>query len=93
MKLYPDDLAAALQAYAGKKYRPSNGSEGEAFMSHWCNRCVCDINEDCRILGDTFMYEVTNPEYPQEWHYGEDGQPLCSAFRSRTLVVQPEGAD
>ena len=81
--LYPDDLADATKERAGEKYRPSNGTEGEIFRTWFCDRCTKDANEDCRILDETFLYDVDDPEYPSEWQYGEDGQPKCTAFEER----------
>ena len=61
-------------------YRPSNGSEGEWFMSRWCDRCVKDSEaKPCRILGRTMAFDTRDKEYPGEWI--EDGNgPKCTAF-------------
>jgi hypothetical protein len=98
-KIYPADLAAMNTECAGQKYRPSNGTEGECFISSWCGQCVrdksaregapledCDDNEVCNIIARTFAHEVSDPEYPGEWQYGKDGQPCCTAF---VLAGQP----
>lgn len=84
---FPADLAKLHVEDAGQPYLPSNGDEGEAFWSHWCNRCAkdksmsegkdvddCEPHELCQILGDSFGGEV------KEWVIGEDGQPKCTAF-------------
>lgn len=63
----------------GEKYRPSNGTEGAAFISAWCCDCERDKNEDCQILAATFRYDVTDPDYPKEWQCGKDG-PCCTAW-------------
>lgn len=68
-------------------YLPSNGSEGDGFMESWCAHCardkpwsegkdfdLCDESEVCRILGDSFLGPV------DEWVYGDDGTPQCTAF-------------
>lgn len=78
--IYPDDLAEALQARAGRKWRPSNGTEGSIFIDSWCGRCSRDANEDCPILAAAFAYDVDDDEYPKEWNIGKDGQPQCSAW-------------
>lgn len=62
-----------------KKYRPSNGSEGEGFMEHWCIRCWLDRNEDCPILANALCYGIDDPEYPAEWVQDENGA-RCTAF-------------
>lgn len=75
-------------------YRPSNNCEGHWFYSEWCCNCArdaamsedlpideCDDNQKCEILGNTLIYEVDNPNYPQEWRYcDKTGQPICTAF-------------
>lgn len=71
-----------------RKYRPSNGSEGEAFMGRWCEKCADypladseeEFNDKCAILPATFATDVNNPEYPAEWITDEHG-PRCTAFR------------
>lgn len=60
-------------------YRPSCGSEGADFISSWCCGCERDKNEDCQIVADTFMYDTDEPEYPQQWVYGDKG-PECTAW-------------
>lgn len=65
-------------------YRPSNGSEGEGFMSEFCLQCIHD-NPDpnspkkCEILTATMFFYPTDPEYPKEWIY-KDGKPRCTNF-------------
>lgn len=68
-----------------KKYRPSNGTEGDGFQAEWCYRCTKDnhhTEEYCPILGNTMAFEVEDPEYPEEWRYTEDGH-VCTAFEIR----------
>ena len=91
--IYPENFAAILKDRAGEKYQPSNGTEGDCFFSSWCRQCArdkamsegkdldeCDDNERCDIIGKTMSYRPSEPEYPQEWQYGKDGQPCCTAF-------------
>lgn len=66
-----------------RKYRPSNGTEGESFIGRWCARCTKDANQDCEILGATMMFDVDDDEYPAEWQYGRNGHPKCTAFESK----------
>lgn len=69
-----------------KKYRPSNGSEGCWFTGEFCDRCQKDADyrnndgDSCQILCNTMVYDLTDPEYPDEWIYDEDGNPVCTAF-------------
>lgn len=70
-----------------EKYRPSNGTEGAGFMSRFCDQCRNDdggVGETvCEIIGNTMAYDVDDPEYPDAWCYGQDGQPQCTAFHSK----------
>ncbi len=87
-RIYPDDLAARFVDQAGKKYRPSNGTEGEYFTAAWCEQCKRDAafqadpdtGEGCPIVASTFYLDLSDPDYPAEWQYGPDGQPKCTAF-------------
>lgn len=75
-----------------RRYRPSNGTSGLAFIEHWCGNCArdlcangmkqfddCDEEELCGIVAKTFAFDVDDSEYPSEWCYGDDG-PCCTAF-------------
>ena len=69
-----------------KKYRPSNGTEGDAFMSSFCYQCIHD-NPDynaksprCEIMTLTMCLDLTDKDYPKEWCHGEDGKPTCTEF-------------
>ena len=75
---------------AGKPYRPANGTEGMIFDEHWCDSCTRDakfraggfeVAEDgCKILANTFVFDIDDPEYPTEWVHDADGHPTCTAF-------------
>ena len=85
--LYPDALAEQLKSSGGESYRPSNGSEGWAFQSRWCDRCKGDENYSdtkpelgCQILLRSLCCNIGEPGYPTEWIYGDDGVPKCTAF-------------
>ncbi|MDH5257009.1 MAG: hypothetical protein OEX07_03345 [Gammaproteobacteria bacterium] len=66
-----------------KKYQPSNGTEGDAFISSWCTNCNKyhdkETDKYCQILGATFCFDVEDDKYPVEWVIGEHG-PCCTAF-------------
>jgi hypothetical protein len=77
-------------------YRPSNGTEGDGFIAHFCFNCERNRDEDCPILAATFAFDVDDPEYPKEWVQDEspeldpeDGLPVgagnarCTAFAPR----------
>jgi hypothetical protein len=77
----------------GTKYRPSNGTEGEFFMSLHCARCQRDAayrrdeGDSCPIVAWVMAVDVDDPKYPAEWQYGPDRQPTCTAF---TLDAPPD---
>lgn len=77
-----------------KKYRPSNGTEGYGLMAVWCDRCERDraFREDqadgCSIVALTMTLKVTDPDYPDQWRYNEDGEPVCEAFIPEGQKVQ-----
>lgn len=80
-----------MERTPGEPYRPCNGSEGEFFMSMWCEECArdkemngtvyregreADESDWCEILGRSFRDDEPLPE----WVIGDDGQPKCTAF-------------
>lgn len=73
------------------KYRPSNGTEGEMFMSDWCARCTKDKPpHGCQIIALTMALEVDHPDYPAEWVEDDDGSnPRCTAFEAEK-AARPE---
>lgn len=73
----------AARAPDVRPYQPTNGTEAEFFMSSWCYRCALlddDEGDGCRIVAMTMAFSIGDPEYPREWRYGEDGEPMCTAF-------------
>ncbi len=72
-----------------KKYRPSNGTEGMCFIDEYCCNCIHgkyehtgDTNDNpCEILSRSFLYDVDEKEYPEEWTYDDKGEPCCTAFK------------
>lgn len=66
----------------GTPYRPSNGHEGALFRAQFCNRCQhydglkCDEN----LIVSAMLFDRDDDEYPDEWHFDEDGRPCCTAF-------------
>lgn len=64
-----------------KPYRPSNGTEGEIFQEQFCYQCKNDSEEEgCDILLRSMVHQINEPEYPTEWIYDENKQPVCTAF-------------
>ena len=63
-------------------YFPSNGSEGEGFISKWCANCRKDpasrkenSNTFCSIL----TRSMTECKQVKQWIY-KDGSPCCTSF-------------
>ncbi len=57
--------------------------DNKLFMEGFCYRCKHDDPENdvfCEIVGKTMMYDIDDAGYPDEWQYGEDGQPVCIKF-------------
>lgn len=68
-----------------RKYRPSNGTDGDCFMSQFCSHCTKDTEENpCEILGRSLAYSIDDPSYPTEWIEDERG-PRCTAFTTPEL--------
>lgn len=73
-----------------RPYRPSNGTEGEGFTGHWCDRCLRDravrVHQDyengCDILARALMFRGDDPNYPVEWqqYTDEPWEAFCTAF-------------
>lgn len=67
-------------------YQPSSGTVGASFIAGWCGECArdnideLDYNDRCDIVGRTMAFNVSDPEYPAEWIYDQDGRPCCTAF-------------
>lgn len=68
-----------------RKYRPSNGTEGEYFIEEHCMNCIhMDPNPEgvkqCDILLRSMVYDIEEKEYPTEWVY-KDGEPTCTSWQ------------
>jgi hypothetical protein len=66
-----------------KKYRPSNGAEGETFKTNFCYKCKFGCDDDCDIAEATWMYGIEDDEYPKEW-IKDGNEPKCTAFKPIT---------
>jgi len=84
--IHVDSMAERMKERAGESYRPSNGTEGEIFMSAFCSKCKHDnldpktYSGGCEIIGLTMAFDTNDAEYPREWIIDSDGQPTCTAF-------------
>ena len=61
---------------AGKSFVPSNGTEGEIFMSNWCHRCIKESG--CSILTGAMF-----GKRPKQWRYDDAEEPECTSFRDQ----------
>ena len=64
-----------------RSYRPSNGTEGDFFMSQWCAHCALNNLDDdfCVIQMLALTHDIDDDEYPSEWIY-RNGIPICTAY-------------
>ncbi|HEA19977.1 MAG TPA: hypothetical protein ENH87_03565 [Pricia antarctica] len=77
------------------KYQPSNGDEGIWFTEKFCMRCkFCDPDplgeRQCEILGNSMAYSVSDPEYPEEWIYDKDENPICTKHKLWDWAIDGE---
>lgn len=93
-KVYTESLAKLCREDPDKKYRPSNGSEGDMFQELWCENCVHDNafgqpRGGCEILTKTMFLRVDEEGYPPEWNHDAEGQPQCTAFERIKKTRRP----
>lgn len=72
-----------------KLYRPSNATEGDAFINRWCCTCVKYRGGHCRILLNTMAYDVDELGYPKEWRRNAEHRPICTAWTDQAVYVRP----
>ncbi len=76
-------------------YRPSCGSEGADFMQRWCGKCALDRafqqgeGDSCDIAAATMAFDITDPEYPDEWRKDGPAGARCTAFQAIDSMVIP----
>ena len=66
-----------------RPFYPSNGTEGEIFMSQWCHCCVLDRasrEEDDPANGCEILANALAAIRPEEWIIGDDNRARCTAF-------------
>jgi len=70
--------------------RPSNGTEGQAWMAAWCETCAKDVDDNCPIV---LAGLVGND--PPEWHPGPLWSPqtvmYCTEYDPRARADAEEG--
>jgi hypothetical protein len=67
-------------------YMPSNGTDGEGFISTWCETCSKDTGirggkTHCPILGKSLR-----GEQPKQWVYIADN-PTCISYKDYQIKV------
>lgn len=75
-----------IQSEAGKQWMPSNGTEGEMFMSAFCERCIHEkwmhtmnnADKKCDVLNRALL---NAPDKQPEWIYSEEGWPICTEWK------------
>jgi hypothetical protein len=82
-----DAMIAANSVSKVKKYRPSNATEGDSFVSRFCSECV--LFAHCEIPLLTHVLGVEDDAYPEEWRYDASDRPVCTAFDSITPMPEP----
>jgi|GEM_PF-2566466 len=69
---------------AGKKFMPSNGTEGMIFMDSFCSVCINEkflhTNNDsdlkCEILSKSMLEDDV-----EEWIFSDEGWPVCTKWK------------
>lgn len=72
-----------------KLYRPSNGTEGECFMSEHCFQCIHEKfthtqnhkDKKCDIMSASLIFDTHEKGYSKEWIYDDNGKPTCTAYK------------
>lgn len=57
-------------------------------MERFCYACRKwpedpDAKNQCEIVLRAMTYKTSDKEYPMQWHYNQEGKPVCSSFKSR----------
>lgn len=95
-------MTHAITPKKTEPYRPSNGTEGEIFISYFCCRCERDksLRDDpeegigCHILANSFAYSINDPNYPKEWVRDEDADiTMIGGNGARCTAFVEEGKD
>ena len=76
-------MSEGFRGTPGKRYRPSNGTEGMMFEAEFCDQCnFGPRNQDdpgCPIFFLYFMDDEDNLPC-NAWRYDSEGLPTCVAF-------------
>lgn len=69
-------------------YRPSNGTEGDAFRGRFCERCT--KVDTCDMPARSMAFDVKDAEYPREWVRDDYGNGKCTVFERVPVTSLPE---
>lgn len=81
--IYTADHAEMLKEDAGRKWRPSNGTDFDLFSAAMCHNC--QGKDSCMIVPLTKAFNVDDEDYPEDWVINDAGQPTCTAFEEDKL--------
>lgn len=80
------ELDEIRRSMAGKVYRPANGTDGMLFEESWCRNCT--FADQCELPLLAQLNDVWESEYPHQWRYDADGNPMCAAFNRKPTPEQ-----
>ena len=68
---------------AGKPFQPANGTEGMTFTNAYCCNCKHGMPDGfCDITFASMDDDISDPDYPKEWKFNEEGWPTCTKFEA-----------
>ncbi len=64
-----------------KPFKPADGAEARAFEKVFCENCARHNRAViCPILFAASVHDAVDPEFPEEWRFGDSG-PECTAYQ------------
>ena len=66
-----------------ESWKPVTQAEADAFQANYCANCTKrpkTFGAVCGIWRAAEMYSVGDRKYPDEWQYGDEGKPVCTAY-------------
>lgn len=62
-------------------FKPADGAEALKFEAVFCENCAKNNRARiCPILVASSINDVTDPAYPEQWRFGDQG-PECTAYQ------------
>lgn len=63
-----------------RPFKPADGAEAQAFEKVWCENCAKHNRARiCPILFAASVNDPTDPAFPDQWRFGDDG-PECTTY-------------